>query len=333
MTNVLRTTQPRRARWSMTKRAVVAVTAAAGVALAVLPGAAQASPQAGPQPVRPSSAQVDASSTGGTALQPTSATTSSAATTTATSSWYNTVRYNRIYKYGGPIGISRCHEPSYPLNSYSNVAAWHKAFLSCLNTAWSGNVKKAGFSFYIPSVVFYQSSYKSYCGWVYASSKVPYYCSYGHGQILIPWTVYVNWYKQYPTTTGRQWLRAFTAQQMAHEYGHHIQHITGILDASWNRQTYTFKTTADKLEENRRRELQATCWGGAYLGADRAYYPMTGGLYTQWKYAIYHMGDNPSGGTRDHGSYKNNGFWAYRGFTYHTAGSCITWAVSDAMVS
>src|SRR6266498_1768504 len=265
MTNRPRSTQRSR-RWSLTKRAVVAVLAIASCAVAAAPGAAQAAPT----PPQPTTAKTySAAAESQTPSSNLAAGTTAA--TTATSSWYNTVRYNRIYKYGGPIGISRCHEPSYPLNSYSNVAAWHKAFLSCLNTAWSGNVKKAGFSFYIPSVVFYQSSYKSYCGWVYASSKVPYYCSYGHGQILIPWTVYVNWYKQYPTTTGRQWLRAFTAQQMAHEYGHHIQHITGILDASWNRQTYTFKTTADKLEENRRRELQATCWGGAYLGADRAY--------------------------------------------------------------
>jgi len=321
MTNLLRNTQPHRARWSMTKRAIVVAAALASCAAAAVPGAAQAAPSS-VQP-KPTGAYLATTAEPSTNVAP----GGSATTATTAGSWYNTVRYNRIYKYGGPIGISRCHEPNYPLNSYTNIKYYHQRFMSCLNTAWSGNVKKSGFTFTIPQLILYQSSYASKCGTV---SSRAYYCSYGNGQILIPWTLYVKWWNAY----DHYWVRAFVAQTMAHEYGHHIQDISGILDASWNRQLYTFSSTADKLEESRRRELQATCWGGGYLGADRAYFPMSGSLYTQWKWAVYHMGDNANpNGPRDHGSYANNGFWATRGFNYHTVGSCITWAVSDSMVS
>ncbi|HEY3004777.1 MAG TPA: neutral zinc metallopeptidase [Kribbellaceae bacterium] len=321
MTNHPRSTQRSR-RWSLTKRAVVAVLAITSCAVAAAPGAAQAAPTP-PQPTTAKTYTVAAESQ----TPSSNLAAGTTAATTTTSSWYNTVRYNRIYKYGGPIGVSRCHEPTYPLNSLTNIQYYSKRFLSCLNTAWSGNVKKAGFTFTIPHLIFYQSTYQSHCGTVSGNA---FYCSYGNGEILIPWTLWRSyWYNR-----GQLWTRAWVAQTMAHEYGHHIQDITGILDASWNRQWYTFKTTADKLEESRRRELQATCWGGGYLGADRAYFPMTGSLYTMWKQEVYSMGDQPgSTAPRDHGSPANNGFWATRGFNYHTSGSCITWAVSDAMVS
>ncbi|MGH3460280.1 MAG: neutral zinc metallopeptidase [Kribbellaceae bacterium] len=321
MTNHLRTSRPRFAVGRSTmKRGLVSAVAMASCAVVALPGAAQA----GPAPVAPDARTATVVKTAASTQEPANVPVSGTATTAAASSWYNTVRYNRLYKYGGPIGISRCASPRYALNTLAGIQAYHANFLSCLNTAWSGNLKKAGLPFRIPRLYYYQSSYNTACGPI---SGLAYYCSANGGQIWIPWTVYRTWNAQ-----NSLWTRTFVAQTIAHEYGHHVQYLSGILGASWNRQRYTFSTSADKLEESRRRELQATCFGGGYLGADRRYFPMGGAFYDQWKWTIYHMGDS-AGRPRDHGSYQNNGFWAFRGFTYHTSGSCITWAVSDTMVS
>ena len=40
------------------------------------------------------------------------------------------------------------------------------------------------------------------------------------------------------------------------------------------------------MEESRRRELQASCFGRRHIGANKRYYPMSGGLYTQWQYVV-----------------------------------------------
>lgn len=314
-------TTPRRMSGRLTiKRGIfttLALTTCAAVALPA--GAAQAAPQPQP-PVTQKTVTTAAANT----AEPANVSAGGTATTAASSSWYNTVRYNRLYKYGGPVGMSRCHEPRNQLNRLDPIKAYHKYFVTCLNNAWSGNIKKAGFKFRVPGVVYYEHTIRTDCGSV---TLTAYYCSARGGQIFIPWKQYVGWYKENPL-----WARTFIAQTIAHEYGHHVQAMSGVLLASWNRQWYLFKTTADKLEENRRRELQATCLGGAYLGADRAYFPMTGSFLSMWKWSVSHMGD-AGGATRDHGNYTNNSYWANRGFNYHTSGTCIPWSAPDSRVA
>ena len=99
-----------------------------------------------------------------------------------------------------------------------------------------------------------------------------YYCSGNGGVIYIPASQIIAQWNSNPT-----YARAWATQMMAHEYGHHVQFLTGILNASWTRQN-AFSTNAARLEESRRRELQASCLGAAYIGANKLYYPMSGGL-------------------------------------------------------
>ncbi len=51
-------------------------------------------------------------------------------------------------------------------------------------------------------------------------------------------------------------------------------------------------TPNQKLHESRRRELQATCLGAAYLGANAAFIPMRGPLLANWKFLIANTGDD-----------------------------------------
>jgi hypothetical protein len=321
MTNHPGTSRPRPARWSLTKRGGVTLVALASCAAVALPaGSAQASPV--PQLDRRTA--VTTTSVATPAAKPAAVAPGGTATTAATSSWYNTVRYNKLYKYGGPVGVSTCHEPRNQLNRLEPIKAYHTYFVACLSKAWIVNFRKAGISFHSPKVVYYSSSIETGCGKVTGQA---YFCSAYGGRIFIPWTVYVGWWRQ-----NSLWARTFIAQTIAHEYGHHVQYLSGVLQASWNRQLYLFKTSADKLQENRRRELQATCMGGAYLGADRSYFPMSGSFLTEWRWTVSHMGDS-AGYPRDHGNYTNNSYWATRGFTYHTSGTCIPWSAPNSRVA
>lgn len=326
MTNHPGTSRPRTARWSLTKRGGVTLVALASCAAVALPAG---SAQAGPVP-QPSShtavstktvaaAKPAAVAPGGSATAATAATAASTAT-----SWYNTVRWNKLYRSGGPVGVSTCHEPRNQLNQLTPIKAYHTYFVACLSKAWIVNFRRAGIAFHSPTLVYYSGTVATGCGNVTAQA---YFCSANGGRIFIPWTVYVGWWNQNPL-----WARTFIAQTIAHEYGHHVQYLAGILQASWNRQLYLFKTSADKLQENRRRELQATCMGGAYLGADRAYFPMTGTFLTEWRWTVSHMGDQ-AGYPRDHGNWTNNGYWATRGFNNHTSASCITWTAPNSQVA
>jgi hypothetical protein len=247
----------------------------------------------------------------------------------AASSTTNIVRYNRLYKTPA-IPASKCKEVNVSLRTAAGVSAYDKQLLTCMYAAWAPVLKAAGANYKVkPTLIVHNySKVNTKCGVV--SGPTSYYCGYQNGQIYIPWGYIASLWKQSPT-----YARAYATNTLAHEYGHHVQYLTGILNASWARQR-AFSTSAAKLEENRRRELQASCLGSAYIGANKRYYPMSGGLYTQWKYLVAHSGDM-KGYPRDHGSFANHNWWSTTGFyaasskTY--AGRCNTFNAASSRVS
>jgi hypothetical protein len=81
-------------------------------------------------------------------------------------------------------------------------------------------------------------------------------------------------------------------------------------------------------------ELQASCLGDVFLGANRGSYGLNGQLYAQWLYIVNYSGDeNARGGPRDHGSRASHGFWARRGFAARNPASCNTFVAPANKVS
>lgn len=297
-------------------RTLAGLAVVAGLSLAVPAQAAQAHggvPQ--PAPVVGKSAESQAT------VKSTQATTLASNT--------NIVRYNRLYKTGA-IAASKCQEVNVSLRTEAGVRAYDQQMVTCMWAAWAPTLKAAGANYRLKPTLFVHNYSKitTKCGVV--SYPTSYYCSYSNGAIYIPWVYIANLWKQSPT-----YARAYATNTIAHEYGHHVQAVTGILNASWARQ-YAFTTNAAKLEENRRRELQASCLGSAMIGANKRYYPMSAGLYSQWKYLVEHSGDM-KGYPRDHGSFANHGWWSHAGFyaasstTY--AGRCNTWNAASSRVA
>lgn len=55
----------------------------------------------------------------------------------------------------------------------------------------------------------------------------------------------------------------------AHEYGHHVQELSGISSEEWNQRVAAGVDSPVGLELSRRSELQAQCFSGMFLGSRR----------------------------------------------------------------
>jgi predicted metalloprotease len=120
---------------------------------------------------------------------------------------------------------------------------------------------------------------------------------------------------------------------IAHEYGHHVQEVAGIMDAVWQQIYQDGQLSPAGLDLSRRKELQAQCFSGMFLGAvvDR------GGSITRDMYAKAWRdqdtrGDNTSG-SHDHGTNAHYATWWRMGAQYNRITKCNTFAASAADVS
>lgn len=119
---------------------------------------------------------------------------------------------------------------------------------------------------------------------------------------------------------------------LAHEYGHHIQNVSGISAQAHKDMRSAGMNSAEGLELSRRFELQAQCFAGMFLGATQH----TGAIAADagWR-AIqdsYARGDHP-GDPRDHGSSQHYGSWAEHGYKTNRLAECNTWKAAPDAVS
>lgn len=119
--------------------------------------------------------------------------------------------------------------------------------------------------------------------------------------------------------------------QLGHEYGHHIQWLSGMLKAADNAQYDAGGwDTRTGLELNRRKELQATCFGGMTLA------PLSHGaipldVVNEGLSDASNRGDGSR--TPDHGSTENNGRWVMHGHKTNRTNACNTWMANAADVA
>ncbi|MFI6578237.1 neutral zinc metallopeptidase [Nocardiopsis sp. NPDC050513] len=111
---------------------------------------------------------------------------------------------------------------------------------------------------------------------------------------------------------------------MGHEYGHHVQFATGILDLSHERQLGS-KDEAEQLEALRRTELQAECMAGVGL---RAIMDGDAGAL-----GVVNEHFNAGGDLDTHGSAVNRSFWLEEGWSRETVEGCNTYGAEARRVS
>ncbi|WP_410789711.1 neutral zinc metallopeptidase [Kribbella sp. C-35] len=234
------------------------------------------------------------------------------------------LRQNEIYAAGKVASVS-CKEPAIKPDSQSAILRYYRALLPCLDKAWAPVLKKAHYPFRSPKVVLQtnQTTAASCTG----EKNVAYYCP-SDESIYVSWKADLKDYKDDPLS-ARVWM----IDTMAHEYGHHVQNLTEMLTASWSREGWA-KTKAEELEWSRRTELQASCFGAAFLGANRKALGLSGRKLELWEWQTQHSGDeyNPKK-IRDHGSRKNHWLWSEPAFKSADPKLCNTFTAPAAKVS
>ncbi|GAA1705836.1 hypothetical protein GCM10009745_62020 [Kribbella yunnanensis] len=231
---------------------------------------------------------------------------------------------NKFYKTGVQKSVN-CRAPNLAPVNEPNARKYYAAVIACLNKAWPAQVRKSGVEWQGVKMTSYWYSGYSPCGSMTLRS---FYCG-SNRTIYMDAKSDVDDWKKYPNfPAGRNWVRAGMMDTTAHEYGHHLQKVTGILAASHR---LKYQKSGDKaLEQNRRMEIQATCFGHVFLGANRRTM-ITSGIRKELVYINNNSGDEYDT-VRDHGSKEIQPYWADRGYNTRNPGFCNTFVAGSQYV-
>jgi predicted metalloprotease len=257
--------------------------------------------------------------------QPTSTETTS--TTAPKVSDSTIVAKNALYKVGQMKTVN-CKEPRVRPTNTRNAAAYWNAIKPCLDKSWAPLVAKAGYKFKAPTMSFWAGTNATGpCGT--GPVDVPYYCS-ANNNLYMKVDVFVKTYMEYPDAESKAYSRMWYTRSIAHEYGHGVQNMTGILQASDNLR-YELTDYDDRTRQTRRMELQANCFAGVFLAVNKRSYPISGEMLYVWNKWVVTAGDKPEDG--DHGSVASQQRFMGTSFKTGNPASCNTFAVSPRYVS
>nr|WP_325703744.1 neutral zinc metallopeptidase [Amycolatopsis sp.] len=216
-----------------------------------------------------------------------------------------------------------CNLPTWQ-STQAAAEAFFTAAEQCLNDAWGPFLEYYHLPFSPPSLHFPNgASFQTACGTIGVGvATAAYYCD---NNLYVPYKgLQIDQYGNNPGV----YLALF-----AHEYGHHVQEVAGIMDAVWQQIYQVGEDTPAGLDLSRRKELQAQCFSGMFLGAvvDR------GGSVTRDMYAKAWRdqdtrGDNTSG-SHDHGTNANYAAWWRKGAQNNRIAQCNTFAAPASEVS
>lgn len=205
-------------------------------------------------------------------------------------------------------------------NAYSREAC---SALQSLNETWQPEFREAGIQFRQPSLTFHEGSVRSGCG-VASSAVGPFYCPADMG-------IYIDtsFYDQLAQLSGERgdFARLYV---MAHEYGHHIQNLTGLADQIRSGQQQDSRR-ANQLQV--RMELQADCYAGVWAAKNRA--QIERGDLEEGMNAAAAIGDDAimersgrqvSPESFTHGTSSQRMQWLRRGFSTEDEDQCDTFA-------
>jgi predicted metalloprotease len=216
-----------------------------------------------------------------------------------------------------------CILPAWQSNQVA-AEAFFTAAGQCLDAAWGPFLDYYHLPFAPPTLHFPTgASFDTQCGTIQVGiATAAYYCE---NNLYVPFRGLQS--VQYGNNPG-VYLALF-----AHEYGHHVQEVAGLMDAAWQRIYEAGPTSPAGLEMSRRKELQAQCFSGMFLGA----HVDQGGTLTR---AMFDKawndqetrGDNTSG-SHDHGTNAHYAAWWRAGAKSDRIADCNTFAAPSSAVS
>ncbi|SDC46649.1 neutral zinc metallopeptidase [Actinokineospora iranica] len=221
---------------------------------------------------------------------------------------------NPLLAPGAPLAAVDCALPELGTDP-GELDAYYRIGIGCLDRAWEPVLTGAGLRFASPRLNI-DDQPRAKCGFTPSEDEATaFYCDRDR-------TIYLP--------RGRL-LRdagedsAYHLAVLAHEYGHHVQALSGILRASANREAGADEN--EFLELSRRAELQANCFAGLFFAAVGGQGGVDAGLAEE---SVRSFED--TSGADSHGTPANQARWARAGFDGNSTASCDTWSVPASEV-
>jgi len=219
----------------------------------------------------------------------------------------------------------KVRSPQPPLTD-ANLASYGKKLVGCLVSAFARPLAANGIELTTPKIKVYRSTIKTPCGRFGQKGPPAYYCS-------ISRTIY--W-----PATGDDDTEAYTFARLgyvglvAHEFGHHMQAMSGML-SEYAQRSYGTKSRSQRYLLSRRLELQAQCFEGIFLAVAAESMRLSNNDRYQLRIWHAYTGDEDPPGDRkpDHGSSAAQLRWLNRGLDSADFGRCNTWTAKKKSVT
>ncbi|MBR1783917.1 MAG: neutral zinc metallopeptidase [Bacteroidales bacterium] len=182
--------------------------------------------------------------------------------------------------------------------------------LASTEDVWSSEFKKQGLTYRAPKLILFHGSVQSACGGA-TSSAGPFYCS-ADEQVYLD----LDFFNEMSTTIGAGGDFA-CAYVIAHEVGHHVQHLLGTLDQAHSQMAR--QGEADKNRTSVRIELQADYYAGVWgYHENRMFGSLQDGDIEEAINAAQKIGD-------DYLQKKARGYSTPESFTHGTSAQRMKW--------
>lgn len=229
----------------------------------------------------------------------------------------------------GKVPAVQCVLPRPNLTTKAGMLAYAQVLVTCMDKAWAPVVQQSDAYLVAPKVFAYSLRHPSAtpleCADPLKNADAFYRQGGMTGQICFDYDTFLGAEDPVGNVIDFE-------QLLAHEYGHHVQKSVGIL--TLYNELYRGKTEAGQLEVQRRKELQASCLGAAFLGANKSMFQLTGRRLAIWQDIVRHIGDEYNDAhIRDHGSRKSHAYWTLRAFTAANPAVCNTFTAPAKRVS
>jgi uncharacterized protein len=220
---------------------------------------------------------------------------------------------NPIHKTG-PFDLKECKEQPVGSGDLDAARVYLEFLLDCMNTTWSAQLAKAKIPFSKPRFgVIAKPGARTQCGRFPKGAQALYCPADRKITFLLDEAIL------------EEPFELFLMAVMAHEYGHHVQHLTGVLKVA---DRVKGKSKARILDESRRVELQAECYAGGFIGS---VWRSLGRGDFDFRYIVKTAQNGYDFAT--HGKAENVGYWLKRGFDAESPNACNTWKAPKSRVS
>ena len=217
----------------------------------------------------------------------------------------------RLLLQGVPGGeVQETVEPYEPTPEEERLADFVRVVLGDTEDTWTAVFRESGGTYELPVLVLFSGAVRSACGFADAAVG-PFYCP-GDRKLYID----LSFYQEMQTRFGAPGDFA-QAYVIAHEVGHHVQTLIGVMDQVASERRRVSEEDANALSV--RQELQADCFAGVWAyHAQRARNVLEQGDLEEALNAAAAIGD-------DRLQRQSQGYVVPESFTHGTSEQRVRW--------